>query len=57
MYLFSDHQRYSEGFEGRQGEAEADAEEPASLHLRPATRASGGTPLDEEGRPACCHQR
>lgn len=56
MCVFPDPQGHSEGSARRQGEAETDAEEPASLLLRPATRASGGTPLDEEGRSTCCDQ-
>lgn len=50
-------QRHPEGSERRQGETETDAEEPASLHVGPAARAGGATPVDEEGGPPCCHQR
>lgn len=54
--LLSNSQGHSEGSARRQGEAEADAKEPASLLLRPATGAGRGAPLDEEGRAPCCHQ-
>ena len=49
-------QGHSESSAGGQGEAEADAKEPASLLLRPATGAGRGTPLDEEGRAPPRHQ-
>lgn len=52
-----DRQGHPEGPPRGQGEAEADAEEPASLLLRTAPGAGGGAPLDEEGGAACCHQR
>lgn len=54
--VLSNSQGHSESSAGGQGEAEADAKEPASLLLRPATGAGGGTPLDEEGRAPRCHQ-
>lgn len=54
--VVSDAQGHSESSTRGQGEAEADAEEPASLLFRPATGAGRGTPLDEEGRAPCCNQ-
>lgn len=56
MSLFTDSQGHSEGSTRRQGEAETDAEEPATLHLRAAARAGGRAPLDEEGRFTCWDQ-
>lgn len=49
-------QGHSEGAARGQREAEADAEEPASLLLGPAAGAGRGAPLDEEGGAPCRHQ-
>lgn len=54
--MLSTSQGHSEGSARGQREAEADAEEPASLLLGPAPGAGRGAPLDEEGGAPCRHQ-